>query len=84
MLNIILHGCCGAMGHVVADMAAKTENMRIAAGIDRRKADGYAFPVYDTCANCQEEADVIIDFSNAAAADELLEYAVSRKMTLVL
>ena len=84
MLNIILHGCCGAMGHVVADMAAKTENMRIAAGIDRRKADGYAFPVYDTCANCQEEADVIIDFSNAAAADELLEYAVSRKMPLVL
>lgn len=84
MLKIILHGCCGAMGQVVTGMAADTEDVQITAGIDRRDSTDGPFPIYSSCEACHEEADAIIDFSTAAAVDELLTYAVNRKMPLVL
>ena len=82
MLRIILHGCCGAMGRVVSGIAAGSDDIIIAAGIDRKgTAD---FPVYRSCAECREEADVIVDFSTAGAVDELLGYAEERGLPLVL
>ena len=39
-----------------------------------------ALPIWD----CKVEADVIIDFANAKAEDELLKFSVERKIPLVL
>ncbi|MCR4672025.1 MAG: 4-hydroxy-tetrahydrodipicolinate reductase [Lachnospiraceae bacterium] len=82
MLRIILHGCCGAMGKVVTRVAADSDDIIIAAGIDRQGTAEY--PVYRSCSECREEADVIVDFSTAAAVDELIEYAGERGIPLVL
>lgn len=42
------------------------------------------YPVFENIGACDVEADVIIDFSNAAAADELLGYCVEKQVPVVL
>ncbi len=42
------------------------------------------FPIYKTIAEVQEEADVIIDFSNPALLDDLLTYSAAKSMPLVI
>ena len=84
MTRIIMHGCCGHMGKVVAQTAADDPNAEIVAGIDKFNDGSRPFPVYTDAADCREEADVIIDFSNAAATDGLLAFAVERKIPVVL
>ena len=34
MVKIIMHGCCGHMGQVISDLAAKDAEAEIVAGID--------------------------------------------------
>ena len=84
MINVILHGCCGHMGHVVADLIAADPALTIAAGIDAVPGDGLPFPVYTDKEKCTENADVVIDFSNARAVDSLLDFCVRRGLPLVL
>ena len=42
------------------------------------------YPVFDSIEKCDVEADVVIDFSNAAAVDALLEYCVEKALPVVL
>lgn len=84
MTDIILHGACGRMGHVVAEIAGADPDVRITAGVDARGDACSAFPVYHSLPEIREHADVIIDFSNAAAVDGLLDYAVNTGTPTVL
>lgn len=84
MTRIILHGCNGAMGRVIAGLAAQEPELTIAAGIDVREGEGQGFPVYPTLEACKEEADVIVDFSSAQAVDGLLDYCSRTGLPLVL
>ena len=84
MINVILHGCSGHMGAVVTDMVAADKDVRITAGIDMVDLGNRDYPVYTDAGRCNEEADCIIDFSNAKAIDGLLDYAVSRSLPVVL
>lgn len=80
-MRILLCGCSGRMGRAVA---AKAEGEHtVVAGIDTRPAE-LAFPVYETPADCTEQADVIIDFSSPAALAQELAYATSHNLPLVL
>lgn len=83
MLKIIMHGCNGAMGQVITKLAAEDPEAEIVAGIDRNGKEN-TYPVFTSCEACDIEADVIIDFSVAAAVDGVLAYAVERKLPLVL
>jgi 4-hydroxy-tetrahydrodipicolinate reductase len=84
MVNIILHGCNGAMGKVITDLAAQEADLRIAAGIDLNAAQQADYPVYASCEACDVNADVIVDFSVAPAVDAVIAYARKRKLPLVL
>ena len=42
------------------------------------------YPVYASIEDCEVEADAVIDFSNAAAVDGLLDYCVKRQIPVVL
>lgn len=84
MTRILLSGCCGAMGRVVTDCAAKRPECEIVAGIDVRRDDGLRFPVYVNPENIAEPADVLIDFSNPALLDSLLDFGLRKNMPLVL
>ena len=84
MIRAIMHGCNGRMGRVITEMTAKEPEMEIVAGVDAYTETPNTYPVFKKIEDCDVEADVIIDFSNAAAADTLLDYAAARRLPLVL
>lgn len=83
MKRIILCGANGKMGKVIQDVVSKRENCEIIAGVDIH-TESSAFPVYKTIYDVKEEADVIIDFSNPALLQSLLDFAVNKKMPVVI
>ena len=83
MTKVILHGCNGRMGRVITGLVEKDDSVEIVAGIDLNVDVVNKYTVYDNINECNEEADVIIDFANVAAVDNLLEYARKRKIPVV-
>lgn len=88
MTNIILSGADGRMGHVIADLAASDEAVKIVAGVDiagRDTADFKVFRTFDELdAGLKEEADVIVDFSSPKAFDAMMDYAVKKGIPAVV
>lgn len=84
MTKVIMHGCNGKMGQVITGLIAQDEDVKIVAGIDTYDEKKNDYPVYKTIRECQIAADVVIDFSNAKAVDELLNYCGEKKLPLVL
>jgi len=84
MVNVILHGCGGKMGRIISGLAAEDPEIRIVAGVDAFQGGEYPFPVFAGIGECTAKADVVIDFSVAAAVDGLLDYCVREKTPCVL
>ncbi|MEF2766123.1 MAG: 4-hydroxy-tetrahydrodipicolinate reductase [Dorea phocaeensis] len=84
MVRAIMHGCNGKMGQVISGLAKADEQIEIVAGIDRYMGITNDYPVFDSIEKCDVEADVVIDFSNAAAVDALLEYCGEKALPVVL
>ena len=84
MTRIIMHGCNGHMGRVITDICAQDEEVQIVAGVDPYTAVDNDYPVFEKIEDCDVEADAIIDFSNAAAVDAVVDYSVSKKIPVVL
>lgn len=82
--RIIMHGCNGAMGQVISRLAKADEAVEIVAGIDITDKGIYTYPVFTAACDCKAQADVIVDFSVAGAVDALMDFAVERKLPLVL
>ncbi len=83
MTDIILCGANGKMGRVIRDIVAKRDDCRIAAGIDLNTVSD-SFPIYSSFDEIKEDADVIIDFSNPALLNDLLDFAVKKSMPVVI
>ena len=84
MIKIIMHGCNGHMGKVIADIVAQDPESEIVAGIDPVDQGKNPFPVFPNIKVCDVEADVVIDFAAAAAVDDLLDYCTAQKLPVVL
>lgn len=84
MINIIMHGCNGAMGQVIVKLLKEDTEAKIVAGVDISGEQLDDFPVYKNIFDITEEADVIIDFAHISAVDNLLAYAKEKNMPLVL
>lgn len=84
MTNIILRGCNGKMGQVITQMVEEDENAVIVAGIDLSSSRLNKYPVYRSFIQCKEKADVIIDFSSPNHLDEMLQFAVQKRVGIVL
>ena len=84
MINILLNGCCGHMGKVVADMCKYQKDVVIVGGIDLSAPEGdYGYPIFSSPAEVDIDFDVIIDFSNATCVPALCEFAKNKKKGLV-
>lgn len=79
-----MNGCNGKMGQVITGLIEQDETVEIVAGIDQYDGIKNDYPVYASIENCEVEADAVIDFSNAAAVDGLLDYCVKRQIPVVL
>lgn len=84
MTRIIMHGCNGRMGQFIARLAEKETDMEIVAGVDVSNHIQNEYPVFSSIADCDVEADVVIDFASAKAVDALLDYCVAKKLPCVL
>ena len=84
MVKIILCGCNGKMGQVISDLVKYDDTAQIVAGVDLNTESKNGYPVYQTLADCKEEADAVIDFSSPKAFDALLQTAIERKLPVVL
>ncbi len=85
MINVILNGANGKMGQVLAGIIAQTDDIKVAAGVDKfpdfKQND---FPVYLSLEDCGEKADMIIDFSRPEALTANLSYAKRKHIPMVI
>ena len=84
MTRVIMHGCNGKMGQTITGLVAADKEIEIVAGVDAFDDGRNVYPVFKTIELCSVEADAVIDFSNADAADRLLDYCVEKKLPCVL
>jgi 4-hydroxy-tetrahydrodipicolinate reductase len=84
MVQIAICGCCGKMGHVVADTIAGRDDCKVVAGIDILGQQYSDFPVYKNIFDCKEKIDVIIDFSHPSALFGILEFGKKNNTAVVV
>ena len=84
MTKVIMNGCNGKMGQCITEICKNDSEITIVAGIDVYNGIRNDYPVFPSLNACNVKADVIIDFSNAAAVDELLDYCEKKEMPVVL
>ena len=83
MTRVIISGCNGKMGKVVAECISARNDCEVVAGIDI--TGGAAdFPVFSKPDEDLPEADVLIDFSHPSLLSPLLQLGKKRRMPLVL
>ena len=92
MVKILMHGCNGHMGQVIARLAQADSDTEIIAGVDVSDPISNPYPVFKSLEDYRQaweqdaslKADVVIDFSSCAAADKLLDYCSAAQMPVVL
>lgn len=84
MTRIIMSGCCGAMGRMIANIVKDDVDAEIVAGIDMVQDDTLGFPIFSSITECDVEADAIIDFSTPKILEQLLAYSEAKKVPVVL
>lgn len=84
MTRIIMHGCNGAMGQMIAGLVAADSDAQIVAGVDINQNTKNPFPVFSSIKACDVEADAVIDFSHISCMDDLLSWCGEKQMPVVL
>ena len=84
MLQVMVNGCNGKMGRIVADLVDKDESIILKCGIDKENIQGLSCPIYTNLDQIPEKPDVIIDFSIPIATFNLLEYAKQNNVPIVI
>lgn len=84
MIKAIMNGCNGKMGRVITEICKADSEIEIVAGVDLYDGVSNDYPVFPNISVCDVKADVIIDFSNAKAVDDLLIYSAEKQIPVVL
>ncbi len=86
MTNILLNGCNGRMGQAIVNLVSANEDCSIVAGVDISNHINNSFPVFNNINNVPVEIkpNVIIDFTNPAGLRQLADFALNRKIPLVV
>ena len=84
MVKILINGCNGKMGQVLAHEIEITPDVEVACGLDRVDTGDNKFPVFTNIEDINIPFDVIIDFSVPQAAINLLDYSKKNNIPLVI
>lgn len=82
MIKILLNGCNGKMGRVISELAKTSSTVSIVAGVDTNSSN-LSYPCYSSICQCEDDIDVILDFSRPAALDTLCEYSKKKNIPIV-
>ena len=83
MVKILLNGCLGKMGQAVEACVNSRDDVMISCGVDIAEGDK-AYPVYRCFIDVAETPDMIIDFSNPLVLDDMLSFAVEKKVPVII
>ena len=84
MTKVIMCGCNGHMCQVITGICKEDPDIEIVAGIDIYDGIKNEYPVFANIADCDIEADAVIDFSNVSVIDGMLKYCVEKQVPVVL
>ncbi len=84
MIRVIISGCNGHMGQVVAQICQNDAQVETVAGFNRTPLQKNDFPVYADPMEFTGTADVVIDFSNPANLSSLLRWCTEKRVPIVL
>jgi len=80
--RILISGCSGRLGSVIAKISSDSREIEVVAGVDR--VGSAAFPIFDDFSKVDVECDVIVDVSHHTVAPALMEYAVMKNVPVVV
>ena len=83
MTKIILSGCLGRMGKAITEIVKNTDDAEIVCGFDIAQGE-CSYPIYNSYENVDVDADVIIDFSHPSNFENILNFAKSKKLPIVM
>lgn len=84
MTKVIMHGCNGKMGQTITRIIETDDSVEIVAGVDISQHIQNTYPVFASIAECNVEADVVIDFAAPVCMDGLLDYCEDKKIPAVI
>ena len=84
MTEIILSGCSGKMGASIIAAASQRTDCKISAGVDIAAPQNADFEYSDSFSGLKKGGDVIIDFSNPVVLDNMLAYALEKKLPCII
>lgn len=84
MTKIVIFGANGKMGRTIYSCIKEREDFTVVGGVDLYTEQYADFPIVDSPAKLPEKPDVIIDYSNPASLDSILEYCLSTGVPVVL
>ncbi|MBQ7027922.1 MAG: 4-hydroxy-tetrahydrodipicolinate reductase [Ruminococcus sp.] len=84
MTNIAICGANGKMGKTIYNCIKEREDCTVVAGIDLYTEQYADFPIVESPDKLPVKPDVIIDFSNPASLDALLDYCLSTGTPVVV
>lgn len=85
-MRILVVGLCGRMGRTVAGLCREGFcGVEVACGVDKApRPEDFDIPCYPALSAVSGAVDCILDFSSAAATGEILDFALARKLPLVI
>ena len=84
MKKVLLSGAAGVMGQFVREAVAAADDFTIVCGFDAKADPDADFPIYSDLGECDEDVDAIIDFSHFSAFRSIFDYAVEKKIPIVI
>jgi len=72
------------MGQVITRLSRQYDDLKIAAGYDISCGINNDYPVFTDLQKCDIKIDVIIDFSNPAALENLIAFAVQKRLPIIV
>lgn len=81
MIKVTVHGAGGRMGKELVRLINESNEFELAATVDKFGGEGVDFT---SLAECNRDADVVIDFSNHVLTGEVCDYAVSTGIPTVI
>lgn len=84
MIRILLNGINGRMGKTIENLSLNYEDLKVVCGVDNLVTKNSLTPTYNNIDDVKEEVDIIIDFSHPNSLDSILNYALRKKIGIVL
>ncbi len=85
MMKVLVSGCLGHMGKILSDMIRSDDELALACGVDKSADENlFAEPIFKTFADVNVDIDIIIDFSHHSLTLDLVKFAESKNVPLVI